>query len=61
MEDVSKQVLSAMVSAGKPLKPGEIADAAGLPKEVVDKAIAALKKQGLIVSPKRCFYAPADQ
>ncbi|MFX1566420.1 MAG: MarR family transcriptional regulator [Promethearchaeota archaeon] len=47
-----------MKEAGKPLRPGEIAELTGLDKDVVSKAIKSLKKEGKVDSPKRCFYAP---
>jgi predicted transcriptional regulator len=52
------KVLQAMKSAGKPLKATEIAEACGLDKKEVDKAMKDLKKDGLIVSPKVCYWAP---
>jgi len=55
----AEKVLEVMKNAGKALKAGEIADAAGLDKKVVDKAMAELKKEGKITSPKVCFWEPA--
>jgi len=60
MEEVKARVLKVLVELGKPARPGEIAEAAGLSKEEVSKAIKELKKEGKITSPKRCFYAPAQ-
>lgn len=54
------KVLAAMKKAGEPVRPGDLVDATGLSKDEVTKAINALNKAGKIVSPKRCFYAPAD-
>ena len=53
-----EKVLQTMQSAGKPMKAGEIADASGLDKKEVDKAMKELKTSGKIVSPKRCFWEP---
>ena len=53
-----EKVLEAMKAAGKALKAGEIADAAGLDKKEVDKAMKILKDEGTIVSPKRCYWEP---
>ena len=53
MEDV---VLAALKSAGKPVRPGDVAKTTGLEKDAVAKTIAGLKKQGKVVSPKACFY-----
>ena len=55
-----EKVLGAMKKAGKPVRPGEVAEMTGLDKKEVGKAIDALKKEGKITSPKRCFWAPAD-
>ena len=54
----AEKVLSAMKAAGKPLKAGEIADAAGLDKKEVDKVMKVLKAEGKIVSPKVCYWQP---
>jgi DNA-binding MarR family transcriptional regulator len=48
-----------MKKAGKPLRPGDVAELTGLDKDEVSKAINALKKDGKVVSPKRCFWSPA--
>jgi len=53
------KVLNAMKKAGEPLTAAQIADAAGLDKQIVDAAMAELKKSGAIVSPKRCCWEPA--
>jgi predicted transcriptional regulator len=52
----AEKVLEVMKAAGKALKAGEIADAAGLDKKEVDKAMKDLKAQGKIVSPKVCYW-----
>ncbi len=55
--DTNEKVLSALKKSGKPMKGGEIADATGIDKKEVDKAIKKLVTEGKIVSPQRCFYA----
>ncbi len=52
----SEIVLDTILKAGKPLKSGEIALAAGIDKAEVDKAIKLLKKEEKIISPKVCYY-----
>ena len=59
MDTQEKKVLEAMKAAGKPVRPGDLATATGLESKEVSKIIQALKKQGLVSSPKRCFWAPA--
>ena len=54
-----EKVLETLQAAGKPLKAGEIAEAAGLDRKEVDKAMKVLKKEGRIISPKFCFWTPA--
>ncbi len=58
MEANEKTILSAMKKEGKPMRPGDIATAAGLEKDVVSKTIKNLKEAGKVHSPKRCFYEP---
>ncbi len=53
-----EKVLETMKAAGKPLKASEIAEAAGLDKKEVDKAMKVLKKEGKIESPKVCYWQP---
>jgi Mn-dependent DtxR family transcriptional regulator len=57
---MEKKVVAAMQKAGAPVKAGEIAKALGVENKEVSKVFQELKKQGKIVSPKRCFYALAD-
>ena len=52
------KVLEVLQKAGKPMRPGDIAKELGVDSKEVSKVIAALKKDGKVDSPKRCFYAP---
>lgn len=54
----AEKVLAAMREADKPLKAGEIAEAAGLDKKEVDNAMKVLKTEGKIESPKACYWQP---
>jgi Mn-dependent DtxR family transcriptional regulator len=58
---MEKKVLEAMKKVGKPLRPGEIADIIGGDSKEVSKVISKLKKNGSVISPKRCYYSLADQ
>jgi len=59
IRDMSKEkVLTAMKSAGKPLKAGEIAELTGLDRKEIDRAMKLLKDDGAIISPKVCFWQP---
>lgn len=53
-----EKVLETMKITGKPMKAGEIAQASGLDKKEVDKAMKVLKKEERIVSPKYCYWEP---
>jgi Mn-dependent DtxR family transcriptional regulator len=53
------KVLKEMKKAGKPVRPGDIAKALGVDNKEVSNAIKVLKKEGKVVSPKRCYYEPA--
>jgi hypothetical protein len=57
--DITEKVLEVMREEGKPLNAGKIAEFGGLDRKEVDKAMAKLKKEEKIVSPKRCFWEPA--
>ena len=52
-------ILEAMKKAGEPLNATKVAELTGLDKKAVDKAFAAMKKEGLLVSPVRCKWEPA--
>lgn len=58
MADKEAEILKALAKAGKPLKPGDIAEMSGIDKAEVSKALASMKKQGKVRSPKMCFYEP---
>ena len=51
------QVLKTMQDAGKPVRPGEVAKSLNIDNKEVSKYIAELKKDNLVHSPKRCYYA----
>ena len=57
--DHKELVLDAMKKAGEPVNAGKVAELTGLDRKDVDKAFAALKKDGAIVSPVRCKWEPA--
>lgn len=52
------KVLEILKKSEKPMRPGDIAKELGVDSKEVSKAIANLKKEGKVDSPKRCFYAP---
>jgi hypothetical protein len=56
---MEKKILNAMKKAGKPVRPGDVAKAIGEDSKEVSKVFNQLKKEGKIISPKRCFYEPA--
>jgi Mn-dependent DtxR family transcriptional regulator len=58
---MEKKVLNAMKKAGKPVRPGEVAEMIGEESKNVSKTIGVLKKKGKVISPKRCYYALTDE
>ena len=52
--------IKAMKEAGKPVSAGDITKILNADRKEVDKAFAELKKDGAIVSPVRCKWAPAE-
>lgn len=57
---MKEQVLQCMREAGKPLSAGDVAKLLNADRKEVDKAFAELKKDGAIISPVRCKWAPAQ-
>ena len=58
--DAMEKVLEVMRNEGQPLNAGKVAEIGNLDRKEVDKAMAKLKKEGKIVSPKRCYWEPAQ-
>ena len=58
---MEKKVLAAMKKAAKPVRPGEVAKMVGVESKEISKVMSGLKKEGKIVSPKRCYYALSDE
>jgi len=54
--EATDKVIKTLKDAGKPMKAGEIADASGIDKKVVEKAIKKLVADSKLHSPMRCFY-----
>jgi len=54
--EVKELVLEAMKKAGVPLNAGKIAELTGIDRKEVDKAMAKLKAEEAIESPRRCFW-----
>jgi DNA-binding MarR family transcriptional regulator len=54
--ETTDKVLKTLKDAGKAMKAGEIADAAGIEKKDVEKAIKKLVADNKLHSPVRCFY-----
>ena len=54
--DTKELVLKAFQENGGAMKATQIAESLNIDKKDVDKAIASLKKEEKIFSPKVCFY-----
>jgi len=54
--ETTDKVLKTLKDSGKPMKAGEIADASGIDKKEIEKAIKQLVKIDKLHSPIRCFY-----
>jgi len=59
MENEQK-VLEAFKKLNKPVRPGDIAKETGLESKEVSKVIKKLKEEGVVISPKRCYYSLPD-
>jgi Mn-dependent DtxR family transcriptional regulator len=56
MSDKDK-VLKALKSAGKPVRPGDIAKETGIASPEVSKIIKELREEGKVYLPKHCYYS----
>lgn len=56
--EAKERVLAVMKKEGTPLNAGKIVELTGLDRKVVDKAMEQLKKDEIIISPKRCYWQP---
>jgi len=52
----SEKIIKTLKDSGKPMRAGEIADASGIDKKDVEKAIKKLVADSKLHSPIRCFY-----
>ena len=57
--EVAAKILSTMKKTGKPMSAGQFAEAMGIDRKEVDKAMKLLKTDGKISSPKNCYWEPA--
>ncbi len=53
----NEKVFQTIKEAGKPVRPGHVAEVTGIDKKEISKIIKELKKEGKIISPKQCFYS----
>ena len=54
--DTYQAILKFFESSKEPVNAGAVAEATGIDRKEVDKVMAQLKKEGKIVSPKRCYW-----
>ena len=51
-----EKILALLKENNEAMSAGQIADASGIERKEVDKAMKTLKADGSIVSPKRCYW-----
>ncbi len=51
-----EKVIEVFKNSKDPLNAGKVVELSGLEKKEVDKAMAQLKKEEKIISPKRCYW-----
>ncbi|WP_449257991.1 MarR family transcriptional regulator [Chlorobium limicola] len=56
--EIKEAIIEVLKKEGKPMSAGQIADASGIDRKDVDKAMKTLKDEERIVSPKRCYWEP---
>ena len=59
MDNVQK-ALETIKASAEPLNADKVAELSGLDRKEVDKAMAKLKADGKIESPKRCYWQAAE-
>lgn len=57
--DAAQKVLETIKASAEPLNAGKVTELSGLDRKEVDKAMAKLKAEGKIESPKRCYWQAA--
>ena len=55
--EIKEKVYKTLRESAEALKGGKISEKSGIEKKMVDKAIKELKAEGLVDSPKRCYYS----
>ncbi|MPM17905.1 hypothetical protein SDC9_64305 [bioreactor metagenome] len=53
-----EKILDTMKKSGKAMSAGQIAEATGIDRKEIDKAMKVLKTNGSIESPKVCYWQP---
>ncbi len=61
MDDFEQKVIETFKKLNKPLRPGDIAKEIGVESKEVSKVIKKLKEKGVVISPKRCYYALSEE
>jgi biotin operon repressor len=56
--NTEEKIIEAMKKAGKAMSAGQIAEATGIDRKEIDKAMKTLKASGKIESPKMCYWQP---
>jgi Mn-dependent DtxR family transcriptional regulator len=55
--DNPAKIVSVLKKNKEPMRPGDIAEKAGIDSKEATKILGNLKKEGKVISPKRCFYS----
>lgn len=61
IQEVKKIILEIMKNENKPLTSGQITEKTNIDKKLIEKAMNNLKKDNLIISPKRCYWEPKNK
>ncbi len=56
--DTAEKIIETMKKNKDPMSAGQLADATGIDRKEIDKAMKILKKEERIISPKRCYWQP---
>jgi biotin operon repressor len=54
--DSAQKILETLKKSNAPMSAGELAVSTGIDRKEIDKAMKALKDNGKITSPRRCYW-----
>lgn len=54
--NTEEKIIEILKTSDNPMSAGQLADSSGIDRKEIDKAMKALKENGKITSPRRCYW-----